>query len=384
MVKFRSLITLLCWCVLSTLVLLGGQARAHDISPAIVDLTINPNRVDIRIVGSIEPMVLGYNLGEIVEIGEGPEDGPYRDLRATPVEEYKIEVERAWEGMQSDMTLLIDGRPYDLIIDKIEVIDRENLELPRDTAIFAYAEYEGDAPKVRFGWAQRLGYMVLRQQGTTDDDNAFAGIIPLGDLSPELTADFSNDPAWQTFLNYIYVGFEHIVPKGLDHILFVLGLFFFALKWHPLLWQVTTFTLAHTITLALASLNLVSLPASIVEPLIALSIAYVAIENIFGDGETTPRRLMVIFFFGLLHGLGFASVLSDVGLQPSQFIAGLIGFNIGVEFGQITVLVAAFFLVGMWFGERPWYKKYIANPASLAIAAIGLFWTIERVSAYFL
>ncbi len=128
----------------------------------------------------------------------------------------------------------------------------------------------------------------------------------------------------------------------------------------------------------MATLGIVSVPASVVEPLIAASIVYVAVENIRG-GPITWWRTAVVFGFGLLHGLGFASVLGDVGLQPSGFILSLISFNIGVELGQLTVIAAAFLTVGLWFGQRHWYRTVVAVPASLLIASVGAYWTVERV-----
>ena len=160
--------------------------------------------------------------------------------------------------------------------------------------------------------------------------------------------------------------------------LLVLGLFFFSIKMRPLLIQVSAFTLAHTITLALATLGIVSISGNIVEPLIALSIVYVAVENILTP-NLTRWRPFVIFGFGLLHGLGFASVLSEFGLEPGHFIASLIAFNIGVEVGQLAVILVAFLAVGLWFGKRDWYRSRIAIPASVVIALVGAYWSFERV-----
>jgi len=183
---------------------------------------------------------------------------------------------------------------------------------------------------------------------------------------------------WRTFGHYIPIGFDHILPKGLDHILFVLGLFFLSTHLRPLLWQVSAFTLAHTVSLAFGAMGWVSVPSIIVEPLIAASITYVAIENVFSSGMSRWRPL-VIFGFGLLHGLGFASVLGELGIPHDQFFPALIGFNIGVEFGQLTVISLAFLAVGMWFRDKPWYRSRISIPASLIIAAFGAYWFFERV-----
>jgi hypothetical protein len=135
------------------------------------------------------------------------------------------------------------------------------------------------------------------------------------------------------------------------------------------------------VTLALASLKIVSVPAAIVEPLIAASIVYVAVENIFGgrNNNVAWTRVAVVFGFGLLHGLGFASVLSDVGLPEGRFVIALIGFNVGVELGQLAVVAAALLLFAMPFGRQTWYRSVIAIPASCLIAGIGAWWTFERV-----
>jgi hypothetical protein len=177
-------------------------------------------------------------------------------------------------------------------------------------------------------------------------------------------------------VEYIYQGFVHILPQGLDHILFVLALFLLATKTSTLLWQVSAFTLAHTITLALGIFGIINLPSSIVEPLIALSIAYVAIENIFYH-KLTKWRLPIIFAFGLLHGLGFAAVLVELGLPKSEYISSLISFNIGVEFGQITVIALAL-LATRWFAKKPQYRQYVVIPSSVLIAVIAIYWFIER------
>jgi hypothetical protein len=182
----------------------------------------------------------------------------------------------------------------------------------------------------------------------------------------------------QVIRDYLVLGFTHIVPKGLDHILFVLGLFLLSLRAKPLLLQVTAFTLAHSITLAASLYGVLALPARVVEPLIALSIAYVAFENLLLK-DYRPWRPAVVFLFGLLHGLGFAGVLTALGLPREQFATALLSFNVGVEFGQLAVILAAFLGVGFWFGSKGWYRERIVVPASTVIALTGVYWTIERI-----
>ena len=176
---------------------------------------------------------------------------------------------------------------------------------------------------------------------------------------------------------FIKAGFEHIIPQGIDHILFVLGLFFSTLKLRSLILQVTAFTFAHSITLALAALGFVKLQLSVVEPLIFLSIVWVAFENTFFK-KTTKWRPLVVFSFGLLHGLGFATLLTEYGLPKDNFISLLLAFNVGVEFGQLAVLLAAFMLIRLIYLKRE-YKNQLKIPASILIGCTGLFWFIESL-----
>jgi len=180
-----------------------------------------------------------------------------------------------------------------------------------------------------------------------------------------------------TVARFIEVGFEHILPRGLDHILFVLGLFLLSTRMRPLLWQVTAFTVAHSLTLALALYGIVRLPASVVEPLIAGSIAFVAIENLF-TSHLKPWRPVVVFGFGLIHGLGFAGVLTSAGLPRNEFVTALFSFNVGIELGQLTVIAGAMLVVG-WFRKNAWYRQVVVVPASMLIAGVGLVWMVQRM-----
>ena len=178
------------------------------------------------------------------------------------------------------------------------------------------------------------------------------------------------------FWRYTLLGYEHILPKGLDHILFVLGLFLLSTRLRPLLYQITAFTVAHSVTLALSMFEVVSLPSSIVEPLIAASIVYVAVENV-ATTELKPWRVAIVFLFGLLHGLGFAGVLQELGLPESRFVTALVAFNVGVELGQLSVVALAVLAVGR-FRALPGYRKWVVVPCSLVIATVGLWWAVER------
>jgi HupE / UreJ protein len=191
-------------------------------------------------------------------------------------------------------------------------------------------------------------------------------------------ADLNGLPADFVISMYLKLGFEHIIPLGLDHILFVVCLFFLSPKLKTVILQATAFTVAHTITLGLAMYGVISAPNYIVEPIIALSIMFLAIENIISD-QLKPTRIVVVFIFGLIHGLGFASDLSELGLPEDKFLLSLLTFNIGVELGQITIILCLWFLIGKWFSKKPWYKKRIVIPVSVLIAGISFYWMIERI-----
>jgi hypothetical protein len=204
-------------------------------------------------------------------------------------------------------------------------------------------------------------------------------VAPGGAPEP-IAVSVEEESVARTALRYLWQGVLHIVPLGLDHILFVLALCLLSLRWRPALLQATAFTVAHSITLALAVTGAVTLPAAVVEPLIALSIAVVALENLVAS-EARWWRLGLVFAFGLLHGLGFAGVLQELGLPDERLAVALLSFNVGVELAQVAIVAVAFGVAAMWqrtglLAEVPMRKRL-----SLGIAAVGLFWTVERLLA---
>jgi len=262
----------------------------------------------------------------------------------------------------------------------------EKPRLPVVASVEADGRLPENASQVRFQFPVSLGPVILTVNlpggGVYDepiDPGAFSSAIAIHLLqSGSAPSQSKPEPAGNLWLRYIILGIKHIIPEGTDHICFVLGLFLLSTRLSFLLWQVTTFTLAHSITLALSLYGVVQLPASIVEPGIALSIVFIAVENLLTT-RVGYRRLFVVFGFGLIHGLGFASALKETGLPKRDFLSALLGFNLGVEFGQLAVIVAAFLLVG-WFRGCPWYRRRIIIPASLLIALIAVCWFIQRIT----
>ncbi|HSZ34484.1 MAG TPA: HupE/UreJ family protein [Puia sp.] len=180
---------------------------------------------------------------------------------------------------------------------------------------------------------------------------------------------------------YLKLGYLHILPLGFDHILFIVSLFLLSPKLKPVLWQATAFTVAHSITLGLAIYQIITPPTKIIEPLIAISIMYVAMENIFSP-RLKASRIAVVFLFGLVHGMGFAGALGQIGLPKKDYLLSLVMFNAGVELGQITVILLAYFLLAKWFSDKPYYRKVIVIPISILIAVIAGYWTFVRVMGY--
>lgn len=200
---------------------------------------------------------------------------------------------------------------------------------------------------------------------------------------PETTAAVSQTPpeapvARSAFAGWIKNGYLHVVPVGFDHILFILGMFLMVPQWRPLLKQSLMFTVAHSVTLALSALGWVSVPQRPLQLLIAFSIAFVGVENLLSK-KVGRLRLFVVLAFGLVHGIGYASGLGDTlrNMTRSQLTAPLLGFNLGVELAQLTVLAAAFLF---FLPLRKWDQK-ARNAGSVFVSLAGLAWMAERLLA---
>jgi len=274
-------------------------------------------------------------------------------------------------------TVSFDGRQVEP--DGIEIVPPDNDTPPGRTTLRLRGPIPGGVHT--FTWRQTMSLgsypLVLQNEG---DESAEWGWLNGDATSPPfvLSKSVVPPPRWAVAKRYLKLGFTHFVPEGPDPILFVLGLFLFSRRLKPILWQVAAFSVAHTLTLILASYGVVAVRPAIVEPLIALSIVFVAVENILVP-ELKPLRLVAVFAFGLLHGLAFAGVLTQLGLPQADRLTALLSFNLGVEGGQLAVLAVAFLLVGLPFRSQTWYRQRVTIPASCLIAAVGLYWSVERM-----
>lgn len=343
--------------------------------PTIGDLTVTDGTLTLDLRLNVEAFLAEIDLDTVDDTNSAENADDYDALRALPADAIADRAPDLLSRWNAVPLVTADGQAVELRTISLDIPSDVDIESPRVSTWRLVGDVATDVGQVTVNWPDGAGAMVLRQQGV---DEPFTGYLNGGEASPAISLGGGGaQTTWQAFVSYIPVGFDHILPQGLDHILFVLGLFFLSTRLRPLIWQVSAFTVAHTVTLALGATGWVTVPGSIVEPLIAASITYVAIENIFTSGLSRWRPL-VIFGFGLLHGLGFASVLAEFGLPEGQFIPALIGFNIGVELGQLAVIAIAFVLVG-WAIKRVWYRRFIAIPASCVIAAVGAYWFVERV-----
>jgi hypothetical protein len=347
--------------------LLLPAAQAHEIGTSNVRLAVQGDRWSAEITTA--PTALANKIG--------PQAGQPRGI-ALDAAVVRTRLTAATQILAEYTDVRFDGATSPVRVSVAQV------EMPDDNALpaFVVLRAEGPVPPGAKAVTWRFGLIY----------STYAVVFTDGSSGSPVTQWLDADAPSQPFLlngnrpprtrlgivaQYLTLGFDHIVPQGLDHILFVLGLFLLATGLKPLLVQVTAFTVAHSVTLGLAMYGVVAVSPRVVEPLIALSIAYVAIENIVTP-KLTPWRPVVVFAFGLVHGLGFAGALAELRLPRDEIVTALVSFNVGIELAQLTVIAAAYVAVA-WIGNKSWYRARVVMPACIVIAVIGLFWTVQRV-----
>lgn len=359
-------------------------ASADVIKPALVEVTAKAGgEISIEIRTSIEAMLTGIN-AQYKNTQDAPQGEEYDALRVLPSEPLAEAFEPFKPELLQQLWLKADGQPVPLSIKQVDIPEAGYTKVPRASVIVLSGQIATDTENLQWYYPAAFGDNAVRvrqvneakEQWHWSDWQWIRKDAPSMPFS--LSEVFRQPSVLGTVVSYIEIGFTHILPKGLDHILFIIGIFLFSARLKPLFWQVTMFTIAHTITLGLSMNGIVSLPANIVEPLIALSIAYIGVENIFAR-KMHNSRLLLVFAFGLLHGLGFAGVLSDFGMPDDAFAIALISFNVGVELGQVAIIMAGYFLLSKWFGAKEWYRTAVIIPGSLLISVVGLYWFVERL-----
>ena len=379
------------WLVMFALLVGGLVARAHVPVMAAATVTIGSDgRYAVALNFDVPPFVLDTP-------PQATTDDAMNAWLADPTNTLAASLNAAQERFSRSFVVVTDqgaGRTESVTFPGVADLERVKtttsiVQLPVMLGLSVQGQLPAGARQVAFQYPEAIGIVAVTvhrpgQEPATLVANAgeLSEAVPLslanGDAKTPVTAAPAAEPGRGSVMRqYLVLGFEHILPKGTDHILFVLGLFLLSCRLKPLLWQVTAFTVAHSITLALAMYGVFRLPSAVVEPMIAASIAFVAVENICTT-ELKPWRPAVVFCFGLIHGLGFSSVLLELGLPRQDFAPALIAFNGGVELGQLKVITCAFLAVG-WWRQRTWYRRVVVIPASVLIAATGVFWTIQRI-----
>ena len=206
------------------------------------------------------------------------------------------------------------------------------------------------------------------------DGERYEGLVSVKDSKLTIPQELQVFPT-----GYFMLGVEHLIG-GPDHLLFVFGLLFIVFGWQNLIKTITAFTLAHSITLGLSVLEIVSLPSATIEALIALTIIYLALE-IKDERNNKSTPWLMAFGFGLLHGFGFAGALSEIGIANEQLLLSLLFFNVGIEVGQLIMI--PLFLILIWLLQRINFNFSVTRLSSYAIGGMGSFWLIERVLGIF-
>ncbi len=404
---------------LALLIIISLPVHADVVKPALIEINVDQlGQIEIEARVSIEALLTGIN-GQYKNTQDAPNAAEYDVLRKMQSDQLNKEFSKFREKFLNSIHLKslasksdIDpngsgfsgsgsngttssksdysdtGKNLAITISEVKIPEPGYTKVPRISLIKLKSRVDLDQSSLSWYYPIAFGDNAVRVRQANNEKREYHWSEWQWLRKDEASKPFSLTeivavrPLYQVISEYTVLGFEHILPKGLDHILFILGLFFFSIALKPLFWQITMFTVAHSITLGLSMNGFISLPANIVEPLIALSIAYIGIENIFFK-NLKKSRLLLVFLFGLLHGLGFASVLADFGLPKNDFIIALISFNLGVELGQLAIILIAFFLIGLWFRHKPWYRASITIPASLMISTVGLYWFIQRLDLNF-
>ena len=381
--KFLSLFTLLYMASFFAC----HMAVADVVKPALIEINVDRERsIVIEIRASIEALLTGIN-AQYKNTKDAPNAAEYDELRKMPPAELRQVFDTFKTQFLHSIYLKAAAQELQLKINSVDIPPPGYTRVPRISIIRLSTELPLSADAIQWYYPEKFGDNAVRVRQIDRENeqwhwSQWQWLRKDQASTPfSLTEIVAAQSTLEVVASYMVIGFEHIVPKGLDHILFILGLFLLSTHWRPLLLQVTMFTVAHTITLGLAMNNVVALPSNIVEPLIALSIAYVGVENILSK-SLHKSRLVLVFLFGLLHGLGFAGVLSDFGMPQDDFAVALISFNAGVELGQLAVITIAFVLLRFWFKNHQIYRKMVVIPGSMLISVVGLYWFLERLELF--
>ncbi len=361
------------------LLMVALSAHAHEIRPAVATAVFSEGQYRIELTANLEALLA--QVGPQHTASEAsPSAAQYDRLRALQPRELRDSFAAFRDTFSAGVVLEFDQQRIEPRIEVEAIPEIGDTRRARLSRLVLRGDIPAGARTFRWSYAAAFGSCVLRIRAA--DGTVVSQWLTDGRQSePYALAAARPDTARaETAARYLALGFTHILPMGVDHILFVLGLFLLSPRLKPLLIQISAFTVAHTLTLALTLYGVIALSPQIVEPLIAASIVYVAVENLI-TSRLYPWRPFVVFGFGLLHGMGFAGVLKEIGVPGAELLTGLIGFNLGVELGQLAVVALAYAVIGHGWKDHWAYRARVALPASAMIALTGAYWTVARVLA---
>ena len=362
----------------------SAPSNSHEIKPSIGDFTYDDNYLNFKIRLNAELILSNIDASKITNTDSSSLSKIYDKFRVLESKNLEQIFQNSWDEISSNIDIKINNETKQINLIKIQVENIKNLEISRDTNVYFRVLLDNNSEQFTFRWVKNYGPIILRENNNDKSENELVTeYLQSGSESNQISFkenNFSN--TFNSFSKFFVLGIQHIIPKGLDHILFIFGLFLFSLSLKKLITQITIFTIAHSITLVFVSLSLMRINPQIVEPIIALSIVYVGLENIFKNYIKEYLRYVIILIFGLLHGLGFALVLSDIGYRSNDLFINLISFNIGIEVAQISIVLILYLLITINFAKNKNYRTFFQIPSSMLISSIGLYWFFERINFF--
>lgn len=365
------------------LILLTNFVKADVVKPALVEVSIFKDRtIQVEIDLSLEAAMTGIGT-QYKNTQDAPNSDEYDELRALAPKVLRQKFSHFEQDFLQSFTLKVNHKAQPLTLTDVDIDIVGYKQRPRKSVL----TYKGKLPvwpkTITWEYDQVYGDNALRWQVYQVDEYNWSQWQWLRNGEASEVIDINHPEPLsklERFSQFVGIGFDHVIPLGWDHILFIVGMALSSLLWRKLLVLVSLFTLAHTLTLGLSMYGVVEISPQIIEPLIAFSIAYVAIENLLIQ-QSMIRQSFVIFFFGLIHGLGFATMLKEFEMTQDSFLTTLIGFNVGVEIAQVAIVLTVVSILLLMRKFALNYRRLAIIPTSIIISIIGIWWGIERLIA---
>ena len=363
------------------LFLLTNFAKADVVKPALVEVSIFKDKtIQVEIDLSLEAAMTGIGT-QYKNTQDAPNSDEYDVLRALEPEALRQKFSHFEQDFMQSFALKVNQKPQPLMLSHVDIDIVGYKQRPRKSVLTYTGKLQAWPKTITWQYDQIYGDNALRWQVYQVDEYNWSQWQWLRDGEVSEIIDINHPEPLsklERFSQFVGIGFDHVIPLGWDHILFIVGMALSSLLWRKLLVLVSLFTLAHTLTLGLAMYGLVEISPQIIEPLIAFSIAYVAIENLIIQ-QSMIRQSLVIFFFGLIHGLGFATMLKEFEMTQDSFLTTLIGFNVGVEIAQVAIVLAVVAILLLMRKFSLNYRRLAIIPTSIIISIVGIWWGIERL-----